>query len=83
MKKPVRINIKIPALTLLLFAIIGISIFFLSRVYATNQTPIKGSATVLNTSNEIFFTSSVYGANVVISDPDPEDENKRTISGYA
>jgi hypothetical protein len=83
MKKPVRINIKIPALTLLLFAIMGISIFFLSRVYATNQTPIKGSATVLNTSNEIFFTSSVYGANVVISDPDPEDENKRTISGYA
>lgn len=81
MKKPVRI--KIPILTILLISIAGISVFLLSRVFATNQTPIMGTATVLNTSNQIFFTSEVYGANVVISDPDPEEDNRRTISGYA
>ncbi|HOV29756.1 MAG TPA: hypothetical protein PLD77_01625 [Candidatus Dojkabacteria bacterium] len=48
-----------------------------------NQIPIVGSATVVNTSNKVFFSFSVYGANVVISDPDPENNNRRTISGYA
>jgi hypothetical protein len=52
-------------------------------VFATGATPILGSATVLNTSNLVFFTSEIYGANVVISDPDPANSNIRTISGYA
>lgn len=42
-----------------------------------------GSAISINTGNQIYFTSEVYGANVVISDPDSENSNRRTISGYA
>ncbi|KUK77824.1 MAG: Uncharacterized protein XD93_0052 [candidate division WS6 bacterium 34_10] len=55
----------------------------MSKIFAAGATPILGSATVSNTSNLIFFTSEIYGANVVISDPDSNNSNIRTISGYA
>jgi len=55
----------------------------MTKILAVGDTPIMGDATVVNTSNKVFFSSSVYGANVVISDPDPENDNRRTISGYA
>lgn len=81
MKGTVRIRFSV--LVALFFVVLSSSIFFISKTFAAGATPILGSATVLNTSNLIFFTSEIYGANVVISDPDPADLNKRTISGYA
>lgn len=81
MKDTVRIRIPI----LILFVVV-ISITFvllITNVFALNNTSVLGGATVVNTQNKIFFTSEIYNANVVISDPDPENHNKRTISGYA
>lgn len=65
------------------FAILLISYSSINSVFAGNPTPVRGSAIAVNTGNEIFFTSEVYGANVVISDPDPLNANVRTITGYA
>jgi len=81
MKKTVRVKPEISIL--LVLTILSSSIFFISNIFATGATPILGSATVSNTSNLIFFTSEIYGANVVISDPDPDNNDIRTISGYA
>jgi len=81
MKNTVRVRPEI--LIVLLIAIFSSSIFFVSKIFATGATPILGTATAVNTSNLIFFTSEIYDANVVISDPDPENSNIRTISGYA
>ena len=71
------------------FLVIPIMIF-LNHLVSTNVTfssdneiEVLGSATVLSTSNHIYFTSDVYGANVVISVPDPENDNRREITGYA
>lgn len=82
MKKTVRIR---PTILLLFVLVISLSSFFaLNKIFASGGTSqVLGNATALNTSNLIFFTSDIYGANVVISDPDPENANKRTISGYA
>jgi hypothetical protein len=80
-KNTVRIR---PTVLLVLFiAILSSSIFLVSKAFADGATPILGSATVSNTSNLIFFTSEIYDANVVISDPDSSNGNIRTISGYA
>ena len=77
------VHIRIPIL-ILFVVVIGITfVLLITNVFALNNTSVLGSATVINTQNKIFFTSQTYGANVVISDPDPEDNNKRTISGYA
>lgn len=65
---------------LFLVPVIVIPIFFLSRASASDE--VAGSATVLNTSNKIYFTSTEYNANVSISELDA-GTNKRTISGYA
>jgi hypothetical protein len=81
MKDTVRI--RPVALIVLFLAVLSSSIFFISKTFAAGATPILGSATVLNTSNLVFFTSEIYGANVVVSDPDPANSNRRTISGYA
>jgi len=81
MKNTVRIRIPI---LILFVVVIGITfVLLITNVFALNNTSVLGSATVINTQNKIFFTSQTYGANVVISDPDPENHNKRTISGYA
>jgi hypothetical protein len=81
MKNTVRVR---PVVLIVLFLmILSSSIFFISKAFAAGATPILGSATVSNTSNLVFFTSEIYGANVVISDPDPANSNIRTISGYA
>lgn len=72
--------------TIWLFIALIVSLFSwvsLGRVFAANPTPVLGSAVVLNTGNYIFFTSEIYGANVVISEPDAGNSNIRTISGYA
>lgn len=72
--------------TMWLFVIFVVSLFswvFIDRVFASNSTPVLGSAVVLNTGNAIFFTSEIYSANVVISNPDIGNGNIRTISGYA
>ena len=77
------VHIRIPILVLFL-CVLGLSFTFLmTKVLAVGDTPIMGDATIVNTSNKVFFSSSIYGANVVISDPDPENGNRRTISGYA
>ena len=77
------VHIRIPIL-ILFVVVIGITfVLLITNVFALNNTSVLGSATVINTQNKIFFTSQTYGANVVISNPDPEDNNKRTISGYA
>lgn len=81
MKNTVRVKPAI--LIVLFFAILSSSIFFISKAFAAGATPILGSATVSNTSNLVFFTSEIYGANVVISDPDPDNANIRTVSGYS
>ncbi len=82
MKRTVRIR---PTILLLFILVISLSSFFaINKIFAQGgTTQVLGNATALNTSNLIFFTSEIYGANVVISDPDPADANKRTISGYA
>lgn len=81
MRNTVRVK---PAILILLFlTILSSSLFFISKIFAAGSTPILGSATVSNTSNLIFFTSEIYDANVVISDPDSDNGNVRTISGYA
>jgi hypothetical protein len=73
-----------PAVLIVLFLVVlSSSLFFVSKIFATGATPVLGNATVLNTSNLVFFTSEIYGANVVVSDPDPANSNRRTISGYA
>ncbi|MFA6754668.1 MAG: hypothetical protein WCR68_02395, partial [Candidatus Dojkabacteria bacterium] len=77
------VRIKPAILSLLFLTILSSSLFFISKIFATGATPVLGSATVSNTSNLVFFTSEIYRANVVISDPDPGNGNTRTISGYA
>jgi len=73
--------------TILILFIAVLSIpfsFAINEIFASGGTSqVLGNAKVLNTSNLIFFNSEIYRANVVISDPNPEDSNKRTISGYA
>lgn len=77
------VHIRIPILVLFV-SVLGLSFTFLmTKILAVGDAPIVGSATVVNTSNKIFFSSTVYGANVVISDPDPANSNRRTLSGYA
>lgn len=76
-------HIKLPTLILFTLVLGSALVLMANRVFALNNTAVLGSATVVNTQNKIFFTSDVYGANVVISDPDSENGNKRTISGYA
>ena len=76
-------KIRPAILTLLLIVVSVSSIIFLGKVLAAGATPLIGSAVVMNTSNAMFFTSETYNANVVISDPDPDNSNIRTISGYA
>ena len=66
--------------TLALFTIIG---YFAPRIFAAGQSNVLGQATVMNTGNKIDFNSTTYASNVVISDPDPGNNNRRTISGYA
>lgn len=82
MKKTVRIR---PTILLLFVLVVSLSFSFaLNKIFASGESSqVLGNATVLNTSNLIFFTSEIYGANVVISDPDPDNNNVRTISGYA
>ena len=81
MKNSVRLRSTI--LLLLLIIVISSSYIFISKVFALDSTPIMGSAVSVNTGNDIFFSSEIYDANVVISDPDPDNSNIRTISGYA
>ncbi len=81
MKNSVRIRTTI--LLLFLTVVISSSYIFISKVFALETTPVRGSAVSINTGNAIFFSSEIYGANVVISDLDPDNSNIRTISGYA
>lgn len=77
------VHLRPTILILLLLVVISSSFVFLSKVIAADTTPVLGSAVSVNTNNYIFFTSEIYGANVVISNPDPDNSNVRTISGYA
>jgi hypothetical protein len=77
------VHIRSIVFGLLFLLVICFSYVSFSKVFAAGPTAIDGRAISLNTGNYIFFTSEVYGANVVISDPDPGNSNMRTISGYA
>lgn len=79
----VTANIRSIVLSFFFILVSAFSYFFITKVSAANTTPVIGSAVSMNTNNPIFFTSATYGANVVIGDPDSENSNIRTISGYA
>lgn len=63
--------------------VIPIVLSFSNLVFSAGSTKVLGEAQVMNTSGRIYFNEDVFNSNVVISDPDPQDNNKRTISGYA
>jgi hypothetical protein len=68
----------------LLIAFVSFSAVYLAgTARSAGSTSIKGKALVLNTNNYLDFNASPYNSNVTISDPDPDNGNERTLSGYA
>jgi hypothetical protein len=68
--------------TLILFGGFGL-VYLVQSVRSAGSTAVTGKAKVLNTNHYLDFNSSPYNADVTISDPDPENNNQRTLSGYA
>jgi len=66
-----------------IFALVPIMGYFATRVFGAGETDVLGTAISSNTGNTIYFHSDTYNSNVVISDPDPGDTNRRVITGYA
>lgn len=66
------------------FSVIILSFLLLSnKSIALETTPILGTASVINSSNPIYFTSDTYNANVMISEPDLDNNDRIMILGYA
>ncbi len=59
------------------------SLYLVKWVRGVGATPVTGQATVLNSGANLIFDSDTYNANVTISDPDSENSNLRTLTGYA
>jgi len=76
-------RIKNILLIISIFALIPIMGYFTTQVFAAGETDLIGTAQSLNTGNLIYFNSNTNNSNVVISDPDSGNENKRVITGFA
>ncbi len=68
---------------LLLLLPIFITAFILSKsIFASDPTPIRGSAKAINTGGVLDFSEN-NNSNVTISDPDVNSNNIRTLTGFA
>lgn len=76
-------KIKNILIFLSIISILPIIGYFSTKIFAAGQTNVLGMAQVSTTGNFIYFNSPTYNANVVISDPDPDNEDKRQITGFA
>lgn len=67
---------------LLSLAVAG-GIYFAQNALGAGSSSIIGQAEIMNTGESLYFDSDIYNSNVVIGDPDPNNNNLRTLSGYA
>lgn len=58
-------------------------LYLVKRVRGAGATAIIGQASILNSGANLIFDSDTYNSNVTISDPDPDNSNLRTLTGYA